>query len=261
MKKPFAMFYAFTLCCGILSGCDGKNSDSKNSKDNGNISSVVSTPTENSSDLTSSTDSSLKEENSSETGSKAETLSSSSSDNNSSNTNSATVSIPAVELSEELYDFEFAIDGEKYKLPFSYADMTDRGWEYKGDKSVKLQSGQYILSQTARRDGAEIFVGPTNISDSEISVTEAQICNLRLDEYSFKDDSSVIQIAKGIVINRSNLDEVKAAFGTPAKEDMGIGLSAGIVLTYEKKANVHVIFFFNKENVLTKITMQNIDIS
>lgn len=257
MKKTFAMFCAFALCCGILSGCDGKNSDNKGSTDNGNISSAVSKPTENSSDLTSSTDSSLKEENSLQTGSKAEI--SSSSDNNSSNTNSATVSIPAVELSEELYDFEFAIDEEKYKLPFSYADMTDRGWEYKGDKSVKLQSGQYILSQTARRDGAEIFVGPTNVSDSEISVTEAQICNLRLDEYSFKDDSSVIQIAKGIVINRSNLDEVKAAFGPPTEEEMGIGLSAGMVLTYEKKANVHVIFFFNKENVLTKITMQNID--
>ncbi|MBR4965543.1 MAG: hypothetical protein IKY53_03525, partial [Lachnospiraceae bacterium] len=58
-----------------------------------------------------------------------------------------------VELSENIMDFEIAIDGEVYKFPMWFSDFEEKGWEFMGDKTVSLSSSEYVISMEWEKNG------------------------------------------------------------------------------------------------------------
>lgn len=118
------------------------------------------------------------------------------------------------ELSENLFDFQFSIDGEVYALPMWYEEFEDLGWYYEGDPDLKLASEDYDYD-VFEKDGVELWVDVTNYSINATKVKDCIVTGVEFDGYDL-DDDTVIKFAKDIQLEVSTPDDIIAAYGEPS---------------------------------------------
>lgn len=244
--KRFSAFSAMIMLTAILAGCN--NSDSAGIFP-GNFSASESSSSTVSSTISKSSSS---EVSSSKKESSSTTVSESSSAESSS---SSTESTPVTE-SGDVFCFEFSIDDETYKFPLKYSDMEKNGWSYKnggGEKSLK--PNQYLIGLRMENGDLSMSVQPINLTDSNITANEANIGKLTLDSNYIKPDSHTVNYA-GIVLGKSKMDDVLAAFGEPSSKYEN---EKHPTVTYKMKTNVTVKFSFDntKGGIVDEIDIQN----
>ncbi len=150
------------------------------------------------------------------------------------------------ELSDNLYDFQFSIDGEVYALPMWYSDFVDMGWEYDGDEDYKLASEDYDYD-IFEKDGVEIWVDVTNYSINATKVKDCVVTCVELDGEDINDDT-VIKFAKDIQLNVSTQEDIIAAYGEPS--DIYEGSYRTYLYYYNDDDNYYyqnVVFSFDVE--------------
>lgn len=119
------------------------------------------------------------------------------------------------ELSDDLYSFEFKLDGVKYTLPADYSEFEKNGWVLdEKDNVTGPATGLYTTNEIdLRKDDKKISVGFLNAGISGAKLSDCKVCSVS----SYSDKNSLI-LPKGIAINTS-IDDLKAAYGEPAETD------------------------------------------
>ena len=82
------------------------------------------------------------------------------------------------ELSDNLYDFQIAMDGQVYKFPMWFDDFEALGWEYLGDRTEVLYANEYLYAEPWQKDGVTIYTSIANLSLNAIAPEEGQILSL-----------------------------------------------------------------------------------
>ena len=123
-------------------------------------------------------------------------------------------------LSDDLYSFQFSLDGKVYTLPCEFKELQDNGWEIEDyTEDFKLAPNQYSIGTYITKDGISLSTGFINFSKNEVTLDQCSIGEISIDEY-LEDKHADFSIAKGIKVG-STRDEVKAAFGEPTESYEG----------------------------------------
>lgn len=159
-----------------------------------------------------------------------------------------------VEMSDDLFDFTFELEGVVYKLPCKYEDLTKNGWTISstGYNSESKISGNSYDSFSMSKDGRKITVYSYNMSGNVKPIKDCKVGGVKFDAYHEVD----FTIAKGITIN-SSVDEIKTAFGVPGYSNSGSDYES---LTYyaEKDSTYNSVeFYITNDGKYSTITLKN----
>lgn len=127
-------------------------------------------------------------------------------------TNPSTPNTPSIPdgpaISDNWSDFEFVLDGAKYRLPCTVQSFQSNGWSFQTD--VSADSLEYDDSDcfTIVKGNMEVDLWIYNLTNDAIAVTDGTVCRIDV-------DSGVpMRIAKNITFGSSATD-VTNAFGFP----------------------------------------------
>ncbi|MBQ6541272.1 MAG: toll/interleukin-1 receptor domain-containing protein [Lachnospiraceae bacterium] len=117
------------------------------------------------------------------------------------------------ELSDDLDDLSFLLDGTLYQLPFDFGKLTENGWTIatQGMSDKTLVKGYYYETFHMSKNGATISVKASNTSGNLRPVGECLISYISVDMKGIQ-DPSLFQVSKGITVS-STRKEISKAFG------------------------------------------------
>lgn len=119
-------------------------------------------------------------------------------------------------LSDNIYDFQFKLDGALYTFPMSFDDFLALGWEYDGDEDLELSPYSYT-GELFYKGKLRAFVDLLNNGINTVPYSQCMVSGITIDSFYFEDaPETVIELPKGIVYGTSTLDDVKAAYGEPS---------------------------------------------
>ena len=122
------------------------------------------------------------------------------------NTTKAPVS-SNVQMSDNLYDATFKLDGKVYQLPLTYADLAADGWAY-SDEKIYVEAGTREWHTMTKGDMSIDVIA----ENEEVFGTE--IINCPIMAISVSPAYNVdFEVSKGISLY-SSVEEIRAAFGT-----------------------------------------------
>ncbi|MCH5262438.1 MAG: hypothetical protein J1F42_05945 [Lachnospiraceae bacterium] len=124
--------------------------------------------------------------------------------------------VPA-DLSDNLYDFQVAINGTVYQIPMWYSDMEALGWQFKGGLTGTLSADEHTREKW-RKDGIDIYTYMFNPSINTIAYSESIVCSIELRRLYLKDCDWDIILPGGIQWEVSSYDDIIAAYGNPSFE-------------------------------------------
>ena len=158
-----------------------------------------------------------------------------------------------VEISGNLYDFQFAIDGEVKSLPSRIQEWIRQGWEYPEEKQkAMLETDSYIEGEVLKQGEKQLTVDLVNLEGKETQVMDCYVGGITL---TYEKDGSVCQLPGGITLGKSSLIQVTEAYGTPTDE---YSEKEELYVTYEfgtyKKAE---LVFDTEEEILQKAVLKN----
>ena len=117
------------------------------------------------------------------------------------------------ELSDDLDDLSFLLDGTLYQLPFDFGKLTENGWTIatQGMSDKTLVRGYYYETFHMSKNGATISVKASNTSGNLRPVGECLISYISVDMKGIQ-DPSLFQVSKGITVS-STRKEISKTFG------------------------------------------------
>lgn len=161
------------------------------------------------------------------------------------------------ELSDDLYDFQISIDGTVYRLPMWYSDFEAFGWEFEGDSTETLTSGNHAFYEKWSKDGVEITTRLSNLSMNTISLSESIVTEITLSSYNLRDCGWEIILPGGIQWGVSGIDDIIAAYGDP---DSDYDSSDYYSMTYELDSYKVINLGISKEeDALMEIDIINVE--
>ena len=159
------------------------------------------------------------------------------------------------ELSDNLYDFQIAMDGQVYKFPMWFDDFEALGWEYLGDRTEVLYANEYLYAEPWQKDGVTIYTSIANLSLNAIAPEEGQICGLDLDGYQMRNCDWKIELSKGITFGKSAREDILKAYGEPTDEYDG---ELYYKMSYETDYYSEVTLYVYKDSgVMEKLELMN----
>ncbi len=123
--------------------------------------------------------------------------------------------LPEVSLSDNLFDYQFELDGKVLSLPCAYSELEALGWEYKNADTDSIPSMRATLSDVVKNGKSIIMIRVLNPYKSEKLYSQCRVGTITVDDYSFKEgEVHSFTIAGGINFSSTEQD-VRAAFGEP----------------------------------------------
>ena len=268
-NKRITAVLAVAMITAVLSGCGNNAVSSTASKSES--SAVVSSGTDTKSEVSTATSTTNESvETSSSVSEPVSTASSAVSSNESTASNAAESNTAVSETStaasksdgdttvptgDLAFGFEFSIDNERYTFPFKYSDLEKNGWKYDKDVDKEtVKAHQYLIGPVVVKDNLRMAVQPLNLTDSEITAKDANIGKVSLHSSSLKSEEHEVKYGN-IVLGKSTMDDVKAAFGEPTST---YDSETYPTVTYKKELYVEVKFGFDnaKGGIVNKIDIQ-----
>lgn len=156
------------------------------------------------------------------------------------------------ELPDELWKFQFAINGEVYDLPSKIQEWEAQGYALPGDRvEASLETESYVQGEKLEGQEQTFFVDVVNLESTEQKLKDCYVGGITLEE----SEDAVFQLPGDILIGGSFLPQVTEAYGTPTDE---YEEKDSIYLTYEygiyKKAE---LVFDLEEERLYKAVLTN----
>ncbi len=120
--------------------------------------------------------------------------------------------VEELQMSDDLFDFTFTLEGVIYQLPFAFSQLTENGWtiasdNYNSSTNIPGMDKEYL---SMVKDGKRIYVDVYNDTGNFITIGQSKVggievnCSTNIDFF----------IAKGFTPSRTS-DEIIAEFGTP----------------------------------------------
>ncbi len=138
---------------------------------------------------------------------------------------------PEVSLSENLWDFEFSIGENEWKLPLELSKWEEKGWsvEEKQEETM-LDAETYIEGETLKNQEQKIYVDFVNSEGKKKSLKECYVGGILL---KYEEKGPYYQLPAGITLGESTIVEVTDKFGTPTDE-------------YEEKEDIYITYKYGK---------------
>ncbi len=119
-------------------------------------------------------------------------------------------------LSDDIYSFQFSVDGNVFQLPMKFTDFEACGWTFEEDADEMLRASAYTLSQSfSFREGVEAYASVINFGINEAKLSDCYIGRISFDTYGIEDTSAEILLPGGVQFNVSTREDIEAAYGTP----------------------------------------------
>ena len=123
---------------------------------------------------------------------------------------------PEVSLSENLWDFEFSIGEDKWKLPQELSKWEEKGWSMEEKQKETMLDGEtYIEGEILKKQGQEISVDFVNPEGEKKPLKECYVGGIFL---AYQEGGSYYQLPAGITLGESTIVQVTEQFGTPTDE-------------------------------------------
>ena len=168
---------------------------------------------------------------------------------------STAADLPAPEMSDNLFDFQVAINGTVYQFPMWYSDFEASGWTYEGDTTQTLSSDQYTNSDSWKKDDLEVLTTFANLSMNSAPITECMVAGISLDSNFLQGCDCQIILPGNIQYGVSTIDDIKAAYGEPSFESEG-KYTCSLLYTLDSYQEVE-LNVSNQTNTLCKIEITN----
>ena len=153
-----------------------------------------------------------------------------------------------LEMSDNLSDFNFTLNGIVYSLPCSMSEFLDNGWkirESSGKESEKIKSGGFKSAFLDKNDRS-VSVSVRNQSGNSERISECQTETINL----FSTNS--FNLPKGIT-GSSSYEDIISAYGEPTEiKESEFNTTVVYEFGYHKTVN-----FIFRENILENIMMTN----
>ena len=155
---------------------------------------------------------------------------------------SESIDIPLVEISDELFDYTFELDGVIYQLPMSYQNFVDSGWELiRGEDEEEKLNGYSYYSVRFVRNNKTMYVDIVNMGGHARAIKDCVIGSVTI----YEDTAESFTMSKGITF-ACTTDDIEDAFGIPDS-------SSSSSVTYREDDYKKVAFnFYN--GVLSGVT-------
>lgn len=162
---------------------------------------------------------------------------------------------PAVKLSDNLFDTEFSINGEVFKLPLWYADFNAKGLIAKNDSEVKLFSqGAEHFNWTLDNIDLQGYLYNGSINALPINQCIMQVFKITSHD---TDDKNEILFCKNIQLNVSTKNDIIAAYGEPTKTYENAN-DTRLFYQSEETSYINIFFLLDKNtNILIGATITN----
>lgn len=159
------------------------------------------------------------------------------------------------QLSDDVYSYSFALDGEVYTIPMWFADFEARGWEFDGDRTLELKSNQYTFSQYWEKGDLRFHTDIANLTPNNATLENSLVSCISLDKgYNFEKDC-VIELPGGLFVGESTREDIIAAYGEPTDE---METDYSWVLTYKEDIYNSVKLTVDKEaGCLERVDIEN----
>ncbi len=155
----------------------------------------------------------------------------------------------SVQLSDDLFSFQFAVNDEVIQLPVKFQDLVSAGWVYDGDENEVMVPMDYIELYSFKKDTVGFMVSTLNDGSTDLLVKDSEIYGTTIYNYDTGESDKVL-LPKNIELGVSTIDEVIAAYGEPTSiTDQAIPL-----YNYNLSENDFVRFTFY-EDVLDSVTI------
>lgn len=152
----------------------------------------------------------------------------------------------SVKMSENIYDFTIEIGGNVYQLPLTVHDFMADGWSYQADDSddAYMDANSYLMlgADFENKDGKLVRVEVTNYASRKMKVDNCYITGFSYPSYGTPDDRAAVKFSKGIEVQKSKTDDVKAAYGEPTSYDTN---SSGTIYNYKVEDSFYRSYTFN----------------
>lgn len=151
---------------------------------------------------------------------------------------------PIVEMSDDLFDYTFKLDGVVYQLPFSFSQLTDNGWSLSDNYGEEdpLLGGRAKGTVYIIKNSYSISIGVFNNSGDRKPISECFVGEI----YVEGRQSTALEISKGIVPLSSEADVIEA-FGTPNDRSDGSSGEYSRLSYQEADTGFGVNFYCYKE--------------
>jgi len=161
------------------------------------------------------------------------------------------------DMSDDLFSFQVAINGELYQFPMWYADFEAMGWTYEGDASKELASNEYISYEKWSKDGITVKTTIANMSSGKKSVKESAVAGIRISyDSTMEEKNCKIELPGGIVLGESLKEDVISTYGEPDdNQDNERYHYYGYTQGWYEEIN---IFWDTENNIIDSISMENI---
>ncbi|WP_294406075.1 hypothetical protein [uncultured Clostridium sp.] len=156
-------------------------------------------------------------------------------------------------LDDDLYSFELLINGEKYKLPCDYEELSKRGWNIENDMNEVLAPNEYSMSTDMINGDCTFSARFLNLGVNEVPYNKCKLGGLIISDTDVKNGTDV-KLPKGINM-KSSKDDIIKAYGEPTRNSESGDLA---FLSYELGLYQEIEFTIDeKSNEVIKLKMDN----
>lgn len=135
-------------------------------------------------------------------------------------------------------------------------DFAKQGWTFAGNEEGVLDSYEYTVAETWKKDDIGIYTTLANMTLNSVSYSEAMVAGVDFDKWDLKECDWDIELAKGIVYGKSTTDDIIAAYGEPTSDYDG-DLYYKMTYRYGSYREVE-LYVYKDSGVLEGIEITNI---
>jgi hypothetical protein len=158
------------------------------------------------------------------------------------------------DLSEDLYSFQFSLNGTVYTLPCAYSQLAENGWSIDGIGDQTLEPDQYTFSENLNNGDMRVMA---NLVNTDVNVLPMEKCNvgkISIDSDQVEKGAKLL-FPKNITVG-STYEDVVAAYGKPSDESESGSIKS---LSYKLDTYSDVVIKINTEsNTVDSLEMENL---
>lgn len=161
-------------------------------------------------------------------------------------------------LSDNIYDFQLKMGEDICQFPMTYEAFTALGWQLSGvEEDESVPSNSYYMIDF-EKEGLRIGAEAINLGINQTSVSQCLIGSVTVDassSYGVDLSKMPVELAGGIQMGTSTVDDIKAAYGDPSDVYEGDYYTQ---MTYSKDTYERVeLYVYKDDNTLKKVDVRN----
>lgn len=161
------------------------------------------------------------------------------------------------DLSDDIYSFQIQVDDEVYQFPMAFTQFTACGWEYDGDENKSLDASYRTSTDVFVKGKQKCYLRIMNFDINARPLKECHIVGITIDHFMVEKGGSRVLAPGGLEIGIAAIEDIKAAHGTPSRENTTS--DGSVYITYSKDTYETAKFVVDgKTKTLREYEIQNL---